>query len=317
MKAIGIKLLFLFFIVSFHSTFGQIDSSKTINKSRLNTSIIATASAYSVTTAGLYTLWYKDIPSSSFHLFNDLNEWNQGDKCGHMYSAYLQSKVLTDVFRWTGMKSNNSAILGSSIAFTASSSVEFFDGISQKWGASLTDIGANFIGSATFLSQELIFKRQIVHLKYSFTFNSYQDPILKARSEQLYGSNIIQRFVKDYNGTTLWLCTSSREIFPKSKIPKWMGIAVGFGNSGMFGGVSNQWTDIQGTYYDRTEIVRYRKFLLSPDIDFSQITTKNKPLNTLIYLANFIKMPLPTLEYNTKGELILHPFYAINFRKEF
>src|SRR6188472_3997050 len=32
--------------------------------------------------------WYSGFPRSSFHFFNDNNEWNQMDKAGHMWTNY-------------------------------------------------------------------------------------------------------------------------------------------------------------------------------------------------------------------------------------
>lgn len=320
MKATGIRFIVLFIVLT-TSVKAQRDTLlsavDTFHPKRFNTALASTSVVYLGSATGLYFMWYKDIPSTSFHFFNDLNEWNQTDKYGHIYTAYIQSKMLTDMFRWTGIKPMPSAILGSSVAFVTSSTIEIFDGFSQKWGASMSDIGANFIGSAFYLGQEFVFKKQILKLKYSITLNTYQDPILKARSDDLYGTNILQKVVKDYNGSTHWLCMSSSDIFPHSKCTKYIGIAIGFGSSGMFGGMSNQWTDKKGVYHDRTDIERYRKFLLSPDIDFTKIKTHSKVLKSLFYVLDFTKLPLPTLEYNTKGEFIFHPFYLMNFRKEF
>ena len=53
---------------------------------------------------GLYNLWYKNYPQTSFHFFNDIEEWNYMDKAGHIYSSYqvarkshlfLEKKILT------------------------------------------------------------------------------------------------------------------------------------------------------------------------------------------------------------------------------
>lgn len=309
-KAIG-SILLLLCIVS--NVIGQ-DS---INSKRLRTLGAAYTGTYAVGASALYVMWYKDYPSSSFHFFNDGSEWNQSDKYGHFFSAYFQSRVLTQAFRWTGMKPQKSAILGASTSFLTMSTIEVFDGFSEKWGASGWDILANGLGAGFFLGQELVFKKQMIRLKYSFTFQSYNDPTLQARSSQLYGNGYLHRLIKDYNGTTLWFCASAGDIFPKNKKLQWLGMAVGVGNGGMFGGEENAWVATNGSYFQRYEIDRYRRFMISPDIDLEKIKTKSKFLNSIFFLANHMKLPLPALEINTKGECILHPFYLISFSKDF
>ena len=58
---------------------------------------------YSAVMVGLYNSWYKDFPQSNFHTFNDLKEWQQMDKVGHMYSAYIASRGSMELWRWTGI----------------------------------------------------------------------------------------------------------------------------------------------------------------------------------------------------------------------
>jgi hypothetical protein len=309
-KAIG-SLILLSCIV--FNVIGQ----DTLNPKRLRTFGAAYSGTYLAGASALYMMWYKDYPTSSFHFFDDGIEWNQSDKYGHFFSAYFQSRVLTQAFRWTGMKPQKSAWLAAGTSFLTMSTIEIFDGFSQKWGASGWDLLANGLGAGFFLGQELTFKKQIIRLKYSFTFQSYNDPVLQTRSSQLYGNGYLHRLIKDYNGTTLWFCASAGDIFPKQKNYKWLGMAVGIGNGGMFGGEENAWVDSKGIYFQRYDFERYRRFMISPDIDLEKIETSNKFLKSIFFLANHIKLPLPTLEINTKGEFLMHPFYLVSFQKEF
>jgi hypothetical protein len=96
----------------------------------------------------------------------------------------------------------------------------------------------------------------------------------------------------------------------QSQLPKWLDISIGYGADGMFGGYDNIWTDKDGKVYDRRDIIRYRQFYLSPDINFSRITIKGKTPKVLKLLSGLrIKIPLPTLEVNTKGQVKFHPLY--------
>ena len=56
----------------------------TLNKNRLKLLAITGGGTYAIGSAGLYWTWYKDYPSQKFHFFNDLAEWNQVDKAGHI-----------------------------------------------------------------------------------------------------------------------------------------------------------------------------------------------------------------------------------------
>jgi len=57
---------------------------------------------------------------------------------------------------------------------------------------------------------------------------------------------------------------------------------------------------------DRSDIVRYRQFYLSPDIDLTKIPTNKKWVATLLEVLNIIKIPMPALEVNTLGEVKFH-----------
>lgn len=56
--------------------------------------------------------------------------------------------------------------------------------------------------------------------------------------------------------------------------------------------------------YNGVEIpstTRYRQYLLSLDIDWTKIKTKSKFLRVILQGLTFVKLPFPTLEYNSKG----------------
>ena len=50
----------------------------------------------------------------------------------------------------------------------------------------------------------------------------------------------------------------------------------------------------------------YRQFYLSLDADMSKIETKSSFLKTFFSIVNFIKIPAPTLEFNTKNGIKFH-----------
>ena len=254
--------------------------------------------------------WYKDYPKTSFHTFNDSKEWLQMDKMGHVWAAYNASRASAAMWRWAGVSPNKSAWIGGMSSVAYLTVIEVLDGHSAKWGWSWSDMAANFLGSALFVSQQLGWEEQRIQFKFSFHYKSYSDPMLNERSDELFGSSWIERMLKDYNGQTYWLSTNLKAFFPRSNLPPWLNVAVGYGAEGMFGGFENKWEDEDsGVPIDRTDIKRYRQWYLAPDVSFSKIKTKKKAVKVLLDVLDAFKFPTPSLELSN-GKVKVH---AIHF----
>jgi uncharacterized protein YfiM (DUF2279 family) len=264
---------------------------------------------YSGVMVGLYSAWYKDYPQTGFHTFNDFPEWKQVDKVGHFYSAYIESYGSTQMWKWTGIDRKKRIWIGGMSGAVYQTVIEVLDGFSAGWGWSWGDFGANLLGSGSFVAQELAWDEQRIKFKFSFHNKSYSDPSLNKRSDQLFGESTAERLIKDYNGQAYWASASIKSFFPKSKLPTWLSVAVGYGAEGLFGGTANIARDEQGnvTFY-RPDIKRYRQWYLAPDIDFSKIKTNSKPLKVLFVFLNAFKFPAPALEFS-KGKFSLHALY--------
>jgi len=266
---------------------------------------------------GLYTgtllllneAWYKDYPKSKMHTFNDMDEWLQVDKVGHTWSAFQLSRMSYAGWRWTGMPDKKAVWLAGASGFGFQTVVEILDGYSEEWGWSWGDFAANFIGSSLFVSQNLAWKEERISFKFGFHKMNYDDPQLNKRSDELFGSSLPERMLKDYNGQTYWLSANLKSFFKQSKLPPWLNMAVGYGATGMFGGTENIWTDPDTNQeINRTDIPRRRQFYLALDIDFTRIKTNSKWMRSLFYAMNVIKIPAPTLMLS-KGKLTVHGFY--------
>lgn len=274
----------------------------TLNKKRLAGLVITGATLYSASMVGLYHLWYKDYPQSSFHFINDNREWLQIDKAGHTTTAYYLSRISYNAFRWTGVSDKKSIWYGGISGLFFITTIEVFDGFSAEWGASWGDFAANTLGTAIFMSQQLLWKDQRITLKYSF----HQTQYAHYNPEQL-GSNFIQQSLKDYNGQTFWLSANIKSFLKKqSRFPAWLNIAVGYGAKGMTGPNSNI-ADKNGIPVP--DFKRTRQFYLSPDIDLTRIPTKSKFLKVLFNLTGFLKIPLPAIEFNKQDNLKFHWIY--------
>jgi hypothetical protein len=281
---------------------GSREQTSSINPGRLSIALSAEGTLYFGSLAGLYFAWYKDYPQSTFHFFNDNNEWMGMDKCGHLTTAYYISMIGYNSYRWSGLSSNAAAIYGSLLGMGYMLNIEILDGFSSQWGFSPGDFMANTAGCVLFLGQQLGWKEQRFALKYGF----HQTKYASYRPDQL-GNNLIQNMVKDYNGQTYWLSGNISSFLPKtSRFPKWINIAFGYGAAGMTGAVSNP---DSVNHKAIPHFDRYRQYYLSFDIDLTRIPTHSKTLKALFTIFSFIKVPFPAVEYNTLGRVKFHTFY--------
>lgn len=275
------------------------------NKKRIRLLIAGNLVAYTGSMLALNEIWYKDYPRTHFHFFNDNHEWQQVDKFGHAYSAYVASRASMEMWRWAGAKRSQRIWIGGMSGAFYQTVIETLDGFSAEWGWSWGDFAANMFGSGMLVSQELLWDEQRISYKFSTTKRSYPSGELGKRASELYGKTFPERMFKDYNAQTLWLSANLKSFFKKSTLPSWLNIAVGYGADGMYGGDDNTWTDKNGLFHDRSDIQRYRQFYLSPDIDLTRIKTKSKPLKLALFVLNCFKIPAPALELS-QGKLKGH-----------
>ncbi|MEO6917231.1 MAG: DUF2279 domain-containing protein [Chitinophagaceae bacterium] len=281
-----------------------INSTEQTNTARLWTVAGTHAAIWGACFVVLNKAWYADYKRVPFHFFNDNNEWLQMDKGGHIWTAYLVSRLSTNMWKWTGLPEKKAVILGGAAAIAFQSIIEVQDGFSQEWGFSIGDMTANVIGAAAYVSQQLTWKEQRILIKFSSFPYSYPAD-LKVRRDQLSGTSYAERILKDYNGQTYWLSANIKSFFPETRLPAWLNISVGYAGRGMLGGTENRWTDKSGLPHDRTDIARTRHFYLSPDIDLSRIKTSHKWLSSVLSVVNIIKIPAPALEIGSGGKFRL------------
>jgi hypothetical protein len=283
------------------SSYTQQDSS-TVNKKRLNGLLIGGSVAYSATMIGLYNLWYKDYPQSSFHFINDNNEWMAIDKLGHATTSYWVGRVSYHSLKWAGVKEKHAIWYGGTAGLFFLTTIEIFDGFSAEWGASSGDILANVAGSALFIGQQFGWKEQRFMIKFSYSPTEYAQ-----YRPDLLGSTSMERMLKDYNGQTYWLSGNIHAFLrPESKFPKWLNVAVGYGAKGMLGGSENpdEYNGEPLPYHKRTS-----QYYLTLDIDLTRIPTRSKVLKGIFTVLGFIKIPMPTLEYNAENSFTFHYLY--------
>ena len=281
---------------SFDNFFKTSDS---LNTKRQTSVFISEVALASVALIGLNQLWYADYPKSNFHFINDNADWMQMDKMGHLYSSYHLGRLGAASLKWSGSSKKSQLVYGASCGFVFLTAVEIMDGYSDEWGASMGDVFANASGTALFVSQELIWNEQRIIPKFSFHTTSSAN-----YRPDLLGNSIQEQILKDYNGQTYWLSTNLHSFFKKSKIPKWINVAFGYGAEGMLGE-----NDIKNNLILVTKPEKYRQIYLSLDLDLTKIDTKSQFLKSLFLVFNSVKIPAPTLEYSSEQRLKFHTLY--------
>ncbi len=269
------------------------------NKKRIHLVTAANIVGYGGTTVGFNAAWYAKYPRSSFHFFNDDAEWLQVDKAGHLYGAYIESSVSYEMWRWSGLSRKQRIWIGGLSGLAYQSIIEVLDGFSSEYGFSTGDYAANILGSGLFIAQELAWDDQRIKLKFSFHKKDYGAADLDARANAIYGRSETERFLKDYNAATDWMSINIKSFFPKTKLPRWFSVALGYGAEGMFGARSNIAKDKNGNViFDRSDIKRYRQWFLAPDIDLTKIKTKKRAVKIILGILNSFKFPTPSLEFS-------------------
>ncbi len=265
-----------------------------IDKKQLRNIILAESVLYAGGMTGLGLLWYKDGESQPFQFFNDNKQWLQMDKVGHVYTAYHLTDINYQLLRSTGINPQK-AMLYSSISSTAMMlPIEIFDGFSTSYGASWGDALANTIGA--FLPyQRFLFDQNYIYPKFSFSPSPYAD----LRPNTL-GNNYVEQLIKDYNGQTYWLSTDFNIFSKNNKYPNWLQFSIGYSGNQM----------VYGSPQDNMEngYIANRQWLMSLDLNLSEIEVEQKWIKIMFNLINKVKIPFPAIEWNGK-EVVLHPLY--------
>ncbi|ELR70106.1 hypothetical protein C900_04103 [Fulvivirga imtechensis AK7] len=290
-----IKIYILFVLCSLFTFDAKSQYADSIRQNRLKPLIITAGATYALSMVALNELWYADHARSSFHFFNDNNEWKQVDKAGHFYAAFQISSAGYYGLKWAGLGNDKSLLYGSLASLLALSSVEVFDGFSTAYGASIGDFVANSAGIAFFYGQQKLWEEVRLHPKFSFQTTSYP-----RERPAVLGKNLPEELLKDYNGQTYWISVDLSRFVRGSKVPKWFNIALGYGAHDLI--YAEDAANIEAGYAPR------RQYYLAIDFDFNEYRTKSKLINTLLYIINMVHLPAPALEFS-KNEFKFHYAY--------
>ena len=269
-------------------SYGQVNDStkQSSDRKKVNTFIIAGGVTYGVSLIVLNELWYKDYPRTKFHFFNDNAEWYKLDKVGHTLSAYHISEISYGAFTNGGYNKKQALLAAGLTSFLLMTPIEWLDGYSTAYGASIGDMVANTMGFAVFFTQTLAFNKQLINIKYGFWPSSFA----KFRPNVL-GKSIPEQMLKDYNGQTFWLSLDLHEMI-SNRIPKWLNLGIGYGADGMVH--AREPTNLSNGY------VSFRQWYISIDPDFSHVQKKNKLVTLGLGLLRMVRIPAPSIELSQK-----------------
>jgi hypothetical protein len=266
-----------------------------INKKKLYTSIALEGVFCIAGMSYLNFVWYHDRKSAPFHFDNDNRAYLQMDKFGHVFGGYAESYIGYKLLRNAGVGKGPALWYGGTLGLVLQTPIEIFDAIHDGWGFSWGDEIANALGSSLVIGQELLFNEQVVKYKWS-----YRPPPDRLTASGTYVKEWYNRILLDYNAHSYWLSVPLCKIFPNSKIPPWLCISPGYSAGGMFGKYENV-TSFNGVPVTPAE--RYRKYLLSMDIDWTRIKTRSRFLKAILNAMFFIKLPFPAIEFNSMGKI--------------
>jgi Predicted periplasmic lipoprotein (DUF2279) len=309
----------------------SLQSADTLHRPRLLVSGGLALTSYSASMYGLWNAWYADYPRARFHYFNDNKEWLQIDKCGHAFSALHEARLVYGTARWAGMTNRQAAWVGFASGQIFQTSFEVMDGFSTEWGFSWGDIGFNVLGGGLWLGQQLHWQEQRITLKMS-AWPKRHDPMLiqpirgvgppvslRDRSDELYGTGVVNAYLKNYNTVTYWVSVNPRSFMGErdSWWPRWLNIAAGYGADDMYAGFGYEWqadkncvgADCLTYAIDPARLPRSRQAYLSLDIDLTRIPVKNRALRIVLNTLNVFKIPAPALAWRQHSGLRFEPIF--------
>lgn len=237
--------------------------------------------------------WYNNKEKSNFHFNHDTNGWGMMDKAAHGFATYQLTRFTAEAFNWSGESKKNKLLLATAYGLGTTTIKEVLDGFTKEWGWSWYDFGFNVIGAGLFVGQDLLWNEQRIQPKFSYN-NSKSKGVVTTNMN----ASFTDRLFKNYDGQTFWLSFNINSFAKTNYIPNWLNFSVGYG--------------VDGYLYNLNTMPipeKSKSLYLSLDVDLSKIKTKSHFINTLFSICNTIKIPAPTIEFNSKKGTVGHFIY--------
>jgi hypothetical protein len=245
-----------------------------VNGARL--AIIGGTVAVAVTAIHIYqsNAWWR-TNRAPFHVKEDLIYAHNIDKLGHFYAGTLLTSLFSRGLQWSNVPDRPALVWGAVGSTLFQTYIEIEDGFSAYWGFDRVDFAADILGAWYPLIQQWVPPLQNVNMRFSY--------IPKTEGSQGAISGQTHNMFDDYEGQTIWLAFTMKNILPRGMDRWWpdflclsLGVAVRNNNS----------PD------------RYLAWFIAPDLDMTKIIPRDTAfLRTLGDLLNFIHFPLPALRF--------------------
>ena len=263
------------------------------------------ALADAATMYGLGKLWYGAQGQTAFAWYSDrlrtryknapddgwLDDWHtyaQQDKGGHLVVAWHLARVFGEYGRWAGLSQRQAGLFGGTMSVFFQSQIEVFDGFAFDYGASRTDVLANFLGGTIGGLQVAYPGLNWFTTKYSYHRSPYYD----------VASGYVGNALKDYDGISYWLVVRPERLLNEKAArwwPDWLAVSAGYSGTGLAHPLSGR-TATGGLGGP----VHQRQFFLSLDVDWLATTDLPQPYRTVARIFSFVRIPFPALELGAR-----------------
>ena len=238
-----------------------------------------------------------------FHVIEDDAYQAEFDKVGHSFGGYYSSFFFDEAYRWAGLDSAQSALLGAFSGALWEFYIESEDGFAHDWGFSRGDAKADIAGAAFYLlNQRVPFLRDF-RVKWFYT------PTNKVTEGKTDIPGHQPTIIEDYGGQTYYLRADVHHMLPESAKPywpKWLNLA--FGVSGY--NINAHYPDGSDNFKDRQ-----KAYYLSLDYDMDKIIPESSigSINFVRRALGYWHFPAPALRVYPNPKFFLIFPVSISF----
>jgi hypothetical protein len=216
--------------------------------------------------------WWKGH-RTSFHVREDLSYARNVDKLGHFYASSALTFGMGKSLMWAGLEEESSILWGAVSSSVFETFVEFEDGFSEYWGFDRVDFASDILGAWYPYLQYRVPVLKNFQMRFSYLpKNAGEASAIPGQTKTIFD---------DYEGQTIWLTVTPKELLPHSWAEWWPGFL------GLSFGVSVR---------NNSSPDRYLACFIAPDLDMREIIPRDTAfLRALGEALNYFHFPMPAV----------------------